>query len=422
MRQRVGFAFSQMFVASMLSANPSPLAMPQYNNVLTNDAFTNFYTVMTDAALTPAMGDYLNMLQSAAPANGAIANENFARENMQLFTLGLDLLNQDGSLQLDGSGNPIPTYTQDQVQAFARVFTGWTYANASGGAPTKFPTTIANYAVPMQPFDAAHDTGSKILLNGTVLPAGQTTMQDFTGAMQNVFQHNNLPPFISKELIQHFVTSTPSPAYVARIAAVFTNNGSGVRGDMKAVMRAILEDPEARAGDVAETTGGHLREPVLFLSAALRGLNFTNTSTTGTWYNLSPQVANLNEDPLRSSSVFNFFPPEYQIADTGINAPEFGIENTATVILRLSLADSIVFNKISGFTVDLSATGTFGVLAAQADPSAFVDYLSKIFMHSQMPATMRSQIVTTLTPLTTVQRTRVGVYLVLTSSQYKVIH
>jgi uncharacterized protein (DUF1800 family) len=420
LRQRVAFALSEMFVVSTQSVPGQ--AIPQFHNALANDAFTNFATIMKDVAMSPAMGLYLNMLDSAAPAPGQIANENFPRENMQLFTLGINLLNQDGSLQLDGSGNPIPAYTQAQVQAFALAYTGWTYATAAGGSPTKFPNNTANYADPMAAVESAHATGTKILLNGTVLSAGQTAEQDLTQALTNIFNHPNVGPFICTQLIQHLVTSTPSPAYVSRVAAVFANNGSSVRGDMKAVITAILTDQEARAGDTnASFDGGHLREPILFLTAMMRGLGFTNTDANGSFDSLSNYSNNLSERPYRANSVFNFFPPDYVIPATTLTAPEFGIENTATATLRMSLADSIVNNKISSFSVDLSNTSTLGTMAA--NPATLVSTLNTLLMHSQMPANMQSEIITAITPLiSNAQRVRVAIYLIVTSSQYKVIH
>jgi uncharacterized protein (DUF1800 family) len=414
-----------MFVVSTQSIDGA--SIPQFHNALANNAFGNFYTIMHDVTLSPAMGGYLNMLNSAKPAtvNGVvqIANENYSRENMQLFTIGLDLLNQDGTLQLDGSGNPIPSYTEAQVQAFARAYTGWTYSTAGGIAPTKFPNSPADYIDPMGALDSYHDTGSKTLLNGTVLPAGQTSVQDLTGALTNIFNHPNVGPFVCTQLIQHLVTSTPSPAYVSRVAAIFANNGSGVRGDMQAVIRAILTDQEARAGDTnASYNGGHLREPILFLTAMLRALNFTNTDVNGSYESLSNYSNTLSERPYRANSVFNFFPPDYVIPGTATVAPEFDIENTATATLRLSLADSIVNNKITSFTVDLSNTSTLGVMAA--NPTTLVNYLSMLLMHSQMPANMNTTIVNTITAITNnnAQRVRVAIYLIVTSSQYKVIH
>jgi uncharacterized protein (DUF1800 family) len=419
LRQRVAFALSEMFVVSTLSVPGQ--AIPQFHNVVANDAFLNFRTIMNDVTLTPAMGDYLNMLNSAKPPTGQIANENFAREMMQLFTTGLYLLNQDGSLQTDASGNPMPAYTQAQVQAFARAYTGWTYGNAAGTVAPKFPATT-DWVDPMAQFDAQHDTTAKVLLNGTTLPAGQTTQQDLKGALDNIFASPNVAPFVCKQLIQHLVTSTPSPAYVARISAVFANNGAGVRGDMKAVIIAIMTDTDARAGDTdASFDGGHLREPILFITAMIRGLGFTNIDVNGSYFSLSGQSAKLNEQPYRANSVFNFFPPSYVIPASTLNAPEFGIENTATAVLRLSLADTIVNNKISGFRVDLSNTSALGTMAA--NPANLVDTLSMLLMHSQMPSSMRTAIINAITPLTSnAQRARVAIYLIITSSQYKVIH
>jgi len=420
LRQRVAFALSEMFVVSTQSV--SGAAIPQFHNALANDAFGNFYTIMTDVALSPAMGGYLNMLNSAKPATGQIANENFARENMQLFTLGLYELNQDGTQQLDGSGNPIPSYTQAQVQAFAKAYTGWTYASATGGTPAKFPNSTANYAYPMAAVETSHDTTAKTLLNGTVLSAGGTAEADLAGALTNIFNDSNVGPFVCTQLIQHLVTSTPSPAYVSRVAAVFANDGNGVRGNMQAVITAIITDEEARAGDTNSSyDGGHLREPVLFITAMMRGLGFNNTDVNGSYFTLSNYSSPLNEEPYFANSVFNFFPPNYVIPGTTINAPEFDIENTATAVLRLSLADSIVNNKISGFSVDLSNTSALGTMAAT--PATLVSYLNTLLMHSQMPANMSTTIINTITPLTSnAQRVRIAVFLIVTSSQYKVIH
>jgi uncharacterized protein (DUF1800 family) len=260
------------------------------------------------------------------------------------------------------------------------------------------------------------------LLNGTVLPAGQTAEEDLSGALNNIFNHPNVGPFVCKQLIQHLVTSTPSPAYVARVAAVFANNGSGVRGDMQAVIRAILEDEEARAGDTNPAyDGGHLREPMLWMTNFLRATGFTNTDANSSYFSLSNYSNNLNERPYRSGSVFNFFPPSYVIPQTTLNAPEFDLENTASSILRLSLADSFVNNKITSFTIDLSATSPLGSLDSSS-PGQMVDALGKMFMHGQMPSDMRSEILSAIGGLGTAQQVRIATYLVITSSQYKVMH
>ena len=420
LRQRVAFTLSELFVIS--SDTDSATTITYYHNMLANDAFTNFSTIMNDVSLSPGMGAYLNMLNSAKAPAGQIANENYPRELMQLFTIGLNELNPDGTLQLDGSGNPIPTYAEAQVQAFARAYTGWTYATSTGGSPTSFPNKTPNYFAPMAAVESEHDATAKILLNGTVLPAGQTAEEDLAGALANIFNHPNVGPFVCTQLIQHLVKSNPSPAYVSRVAAVFANNGSGVRGDMQAVIRAILEDTEARAGDTNPLDdGGHLREPILWITNFLRAIGFTNTDPNSSYYSLSNYSNNLNERPYRSGSVFNFFPPSYVIPQTTLNAPEFDLENTASAILRLSLANTMVFNKITGFNVDLSATGTLGQIAA-ASPANLVDMLGLMFMHGQMPTDMRTEIINTISGLGTAEQVRVAVFLVITSSQYKVMH
>jgi uncharacterized protein (DUF1800 family) len=433
LRQRVAFAMSEMFVVSTNSVNAR--SVTTFQNTLANDAFGNFYTMMKDVSLSPAMGGYLNMLNSAKPANGQIANENYGRELMQLFTIGLDLLNPDGTLQVDGSGNPIPAYTEAQVQAFSRAYTGWTYATATGGSPTAFPNNTANYIDPMAAVESQHDMTAKVLLNGTTLPTGQSSSQDLTGALTNIFNHPNVGPFVCQQLIQHLVTSQPSPAYVARVASVFADNGNGVRGDLKAVVQAILMDIEARAGDTNATyNGGHLREPLLYVANAIRGLGFTFTGGgTGTgneyYYTLGNYSNPLGEKPYTSGSVFNFFPPDYIIPDSKVNAPEFGQENTASAILRLTLADNFVYNRISAFSVDLSATSAWGILAsktgdAATDSGNLVDALGNLFMHGQMPAAMRTAIVNHVATIINnpAERVRVATYLVLTSSFYKIEH
>jgi uncharacterized protein (DUF1800 family) len=436
LRQRVAFAMSEMFVISTNSENAR--AVTSFQNTLANDAFGNFYTMMRDVTLSPGMGLYLNMLNSAKPGtiNGVaqIANENYARENMQLFTIGLTMLNSDGTQQLDGSGNPIPTYTEAQVQAFARAYTGWTYGQPGGVALTKYPNSTADYDDPMQAYDAQHDVTTKILLNGTTLPAGQTSAQDLTGALTNIFSHPNVGPFVCRQLIQHLVGSNPSPAYVARISAVFANDGTGTRGNLQAVVQAILLDTEARAGDTnASFDGGHLREPMLYMTDVMRGLGFTFTgggTGTGAEYYYTPgnYTTALGEKPYTSGSVFNFFPPNYVIPGTATNAPEFGQENTASAILRLTLADDLVNNKISSFSVDLSATSALGLMAsatgnATTDSTNLVNALNTMFMHGQMPSAMQTDIVNHVATLTNIpERVRVATYLVLTSSLYKVLH
>jgi uncharacterized protein (DUF1800 family) len=430
LRQRLAMALSEIWVAPTDNDN----AMPFYLNTLANDAFTNYRTIMQDVTLTPQMGTYLNMVNSAVAAPGQIANENFGREMMQLFSLGPNLLNADGTAQTDSSGNMIPTYTQLQVEAFARAYTGWTYANPDGSAPSGFNYT-GNWNYPMVPVENQHDNNSKTLLLGTTLPQSQSAEQDLKGALDNIFAHPNSGPFICRQLIQHLVTGNPSPAYVQRVSEVFANNGSGVRGDMKAVLTAIIMDQEARAGDAqtgdqAESNpavdGGHLREPLLWTLNLVRALDATPSNPNDPYPYVALMEGNvgaLGEAPFTQTSVFNYFSPQYVIPQTAINSPEFGLENTGTTITRMNLANVIVNNAAIGLVIDLSATSVIGQQAG--DPAQLADYLGMLFMHSQMPTDMRSELITAISAIPATDpkaRAEVAAYLVVTSSQYKIIH
>ena len=421
LRQRVAFALSEMWVVS--SQEVSAYAMPQYLNVLSTDAFSNWYTLMKDVTLTPAMGSYLNMVNSFKPANGAIANQNFAREMMQLFSIGTTSLNIDGTPVLDSYGNPVPNYNQTQIDGFARAYTGWTYPNLTGSL-INGPNWAPTFNAPMTPVDDTHDTAAKPLLNGVTLPAGQTAAQDLEGALQNLFNHPSLPPFVCKQLIQHLVTSNPSPAYVSRVASTFLNDGQGVRGDMRAVIQAILLDPEARAGDdgSVDPNFGHLREPILWLTGSLRGLNATTAQSALTTFIFTDASAiSLGQEPQASPSVFNFFTPSYQLPGTNTFAPEFQLEQTASALSRLNAGNAVVFSDwIGDFNIDFPG---YWASLLTPDPNALMDQLSRVFLHSQMSAQMRSSILTAISGSTDpIDRVRMAIYLVITSPQYKISH
>jgi uncharacterized protein (DUF1800 family) len=425
LRQRVAFALSEIFVVSTDMVNAR--AIPSYGNLLADDAFGNFRQIIIDVATSSAMGEYLNMLNSAAPAAGEIANENFARELMQLFTTGLYLLNPDGSLQLNTQGMTQPVFTELQVQAYARALTGWTYANPTGGVPTSFPNGVPNFDQPLQPVPNSHDLSAKAVLNGVTLPAGQTAQADLSGVIDSIFNHPNVGPFVSRQLIQHLVTSTPSAAYVGRVAAVFANDGSGVRGDMKAVITAILNDPEARAADTDPTVNdGHLREPILYFTGILRALQFTNVDPQGRYDAATNYASPLGETPYAAASVFNFFPPSYIVPGTTLNAPEFAQEDTSAAILRMTLADSIVRNHLTSFNIDMSPASFLGQIAsatgnAAADSANLVTALNILFTHDQMSVPMQSAIAANAALLTDIgQRVRVSTWLVISSNFYKI--
>jgi uncharacterized protein (DUF1800 family) len=432
LRQRVALALSEIWVTSGFTVPPQGMA--PYMRLMQQDAFANYRTnIMYDFTLSPAMGDYLNMVNNDKPTSVIHANENYARELMQLFTIGLNQLNQDGTTQLDSSGNLIPTYNQTEVQAFARAYTGWTYPTAPGATLQKHNPQY--WIGPMQALESNHDTASKTLLpvNGTAvtLPAGNSSSADLNGALDNIFAQPSLAPFVCQQLIQHLVSSNPSPAYVSRVVAVFDSGtfsttgasfGSGQPGDMQAVVAAILLDSEARRGDDPTTANpgdGHLREPILYIANILRA--FVSASDGAGPVNYA---SGLSEGPLSAPSVFNFFPPDYLIPGTSLLGPEFDIETTATTLVRANFVNSFVYNSIgSGTTVSFSPYAT---LAASPDASGqLLDTLNTLLLHGSMSASTRASILTAVNAVPAgtdqnLQRAQAAIYLILSSSQYQV--
>jgi uncharacterized protein (DUF1800 family) len=417
LRQRVAFALNEMWVVSENKVS-DPTGYTNYMLALTNDALGNYYDVMKDVTLTPAMGHFLDMVNNDKPATGQHANENFARESMQLFTLGLNLLNPDGTSQIDSSGNPIPTYTQNDVMALGRAFTGWTYPTEPGQTLQKHNPSY--YGGPMVAFESNHDTGAKTFL-GQPLAAGQTAEQELDAALTIIFNHANLPPFVAQQLIEKLVTSNPSPAYVSRVAAAFASGkfqsyGTGKRGDMQATVAAILLDPEARRGDSSTTavaTDGKLREPVVMMISIARAFHGTTDGSGFTYWS-----GNLSQDLFNAGSVFNFFPPTNPIAGTTLNGPEFAIFNTNTTLARINFLNSIVYGTISsGTTVDLTPVINAGT------PDQMADWLNTLFLHGTMSSQMKTSIVTALGALSatdTKDQAKAAIYLVTASSQYQV--
>ena len=421
LRQKVAFALSQLFVVSLNKLFYSSQMAP-YQEMLYANAFATYPNLLGKVTLDPAMGVFLDMVNNdkANPLTGSVANENYAREVLQLFSIGTNQLNLDGSLVIV-SGAPVPTYDQTTIQNFARVFTGWTFA-ATAGQASYFPNHT-NFGAPMIAFDAHHDMTLKTLLNGTTLPSGQSAVQDMTGAMANIVGHPNMAPFVSRFLIQHMVTSNPSPAYITNVAQVFNNNGQGVKGDMQAVITAILLDPEARAGDTggaSDVKFGHLQEPALYLSSALRAVNATVDDTNYWAYDLF----NMGQDLFNSPSVFNYYSPQFHV---GANyAPEFQIQSPWVAVYRVNMMDSL-FGAYSG-TQATSGPGTTVDLtpwmSLAGNPAALVDALDSTLTHGQMPASMKSAIVTAVTGTGqgNLRRVQVGIYLIVTSSFYQVMH
>lgn len=366
-RQRATQALSQIFVISEKSnLQLSGPGMADYYDMLYRHSLGNFRDLLYDVSLHPMMGFYLSHINNPKSdlVNNIHPDENYAREIMQLFSIGLFELNQDGTRKLDSSGQPIPTYDNNDIKEFAKIFTGlapagywWPWEDYSwlttewGNEYNESPATIVTWE-PMIPFDDWHEPGEKTLLNGKIVPDGQTTLQDIDDAIDNLFNHPNVGPFIGKLLIQRLVKSNPTSAYVGRVAAKFNDNGAGVRGDMKAVVRAILTDAEALDCSWEEDPhAGKLREPLLRYTQALRAFNVYNESgRLWNWgYGFDEAVS---QGILASPSVFNFYLPEYQpngpIADADLVAPEFQIHTSATSINYINLAYDWFVNDYYG--------------------------------------------------------------------------
>lgn len=422
LRQRVAFALSQILVTSGTEVNHA-YGMARYQQMMLDHAFGNYRNLLQAMTLSPVMGRYLDMANSNKPdpARGISANENFARENLQLFTIGLYELNIDGTYKRAAQGALIPTYTQTTVENFARVFTGWTYPTVDGSQAVR--NNQPNYVSPMVAVENNHDTASKTLLNGAVLPAGQTALKDLNDAIDNIFNHANVAPFISKQLIQKLVGGSPSPAYVARVAAVFNNNGAGVRGDLKSVTSAILLDPEARGDIKMAANYGHLLEPTLLVTNLMRGLNGRSDGVY-----ISRQLGGMSQNLFTSPSVFNYYPPDKALPATGSTAPEFAILNSTTVFNRANFISNVVMgNAIAADTTVVGAIGTsidwaaFQALAN--DPAALVDKLAWTFTAGSLSDSARRIVVAAVNavassdPLT---RAKTAAYLVLNASQTQV--
>jgi uncharacterized protein (DUF1800 family) len=419
LRLRAAMALNELWVVGADTVS-DPVGYTNYMRTLDNDALTNYLNVMTDVTLTPAMGDFLNMVNNNAPAPGQHANENYAREIMQLFTLGLNKLNPDGTAVLDASGNPVPTYTQNDVMDLGRAFTGWTFPTAPGKSEQN--NNPPYYASPMIPVESEHDTGAKTIL-GQSIPAGQSAEQDLSAALNIIFNHPNVGPFVATQLIEKLVTSNPSPAYVQRVALAFNTGtfnsyGSGKRGDLQATIAAILLDPEARRGDVAATsvaTDGKLREPVVMIVSLCRAFH-VKTDGAG----LSYEGDQMSENIFYAPTVFNFFPPVNPIPQTTLNGPEFGIFNTNTSLARDNVINDAVYGAL-GSNTKLDFTPVINA----GSPDQMIAWLDTLFLHGTTPDQVKQIISTALSaydPADTQGQAQASIYLYTSSSMYQVQH
>lgn len=445
LRNRVALALSEIFV---ISERPSlvdvPLTLANYYDMLLDDSFGNFRKLLEDVTLHPAMGFYLTHVNNpkSDSALNRFPDENYAREVMQLFTIGLFELNNDGTEKLDSLGNPIPTYSNTEIREFAKVFTGLTFGDAFLFGQN--PQSELSYTVPMIMKDFWHEPGPKYLLNGFVVPNRNPVdgMADINDALDNLFNHPNVGPFIARRLIQRLVTSNPSPEYIDRVASAFNDNGQGVRGDMKAVIKAILLDPEARdCALVNDPFSGMLREPMVRYTQLCRAFNAY--SLAGTYRNdMDDLLALTLQRPLAAPHVFNFFLPDYQpigaIADANMHAPEFEITNAVTILGYANrLHDWIMkTNRVmeyrdffSGETndsdryVNLDLTDELA-LDEVVEIGDLVERLNLILAHGQLTEATRAHITKALEQVPQNRwetRVRMAIFLVMISPDYLII-
>ena len=409
LRQRMVFALSQIIVVSA-NKNIYGNELLPYVRLLNKHALGNYRSLLREMTLSPAMGKYLDLANSSKATGHTSPNENYPRELMQLFTIGLNELNQDGSLKLDAQGQPIPTYHQNTLREMARALTGWTYPTKPGQAAN---TRNQEYFVGlMEPRPPYHDTGSKTLLNGVVVPANQTVNQDLEAVLDNLFQHPNVPPFIATRLIRALVTSNPSPAYIQRVADVFVDNGQGVRGDLWSVAKAIFTDVEATAAPNAEF--GHLKDPLLHVLSLGRALNANVTDPMMFMY----IFRNLGQQVLAPTTVFSFYSPMTALPGyADLYGPEFQIYSPGLAIERANFIYQILTGQLgAAFSLDLTA---FNAVADNA--TALTEQVNQALFQGQMSAELK-QIIITATQVTQGTQNRVvgALYLAAISSEFSV--
>ncbi len=381
LRQRVGIALLDLLVVGIsgVNLNWKQFAMAAYVDSLWDNAFGNYRQILDAITYNAAMGSFLTFLgnKKANATTGAQPDENYARELMQLFTLGLYQLNADGSVKSGADGQPLETYKPADVSGIARVFTGLNLASSDS-------TTPARYRLPLVMTASTNETGTASFLGTSTAGGGTAAVKT---ALDTIFAHPNIAPFVSRQLIQRLVTSNPSAGYVGRVSAAFADNGKGVRGDMQAVIRAILTDTEARSDTVlASTSAGKLREPVTRLTGWARAFGATSPSAAWAIGDTSSTTTRLGQSPGRSSTVFNFFrpgytPPNTSLSAAGLVAPEFQITNEQTVVAYVNYLYGLIVNGTGDVKADYTA-----ILAKAADTQALVDQVNLVLAANQLSA------------------------------------
>lgn len=410
LRQRMINALAKIIVVST-NKNIYSNEVAPYWQILSRNAFGNYRQLLWEITVSPQMGKYLDLANSTKPGVGGGANENYPRELMQLFTIGLVQLNQDGSTKLDGQGNPIPTYSQADVAQLARALTGWTYPTAAGSQPQA--TNWENFSAPsMETRDQNHDTTAKTLPGGCAIPAGLTVTAETNAALDCLFQNANVGPFVATRLIRDMVTSNPSPGYIQRVAQVFNDNGAGVRGDLKAVLTAILTDSEARQ-DVAAPTSGRLKDPQFQFAELVRVLN-GSVSAQNTF---SYMFVDMAMSPLGPPSVFGFYPPLYRIPKSPLFGPEFQIYGPTESLVRANFFYFILTGQLGS---DVSVNLTPFQNAAVNIPT-LIDTVNNALLFGRMPQAMKDSLTTAIAAMPdNNQRVLTALYLTALSGHFAV--
>jgi Protein of unknown function (DUF1800) len=402
LRQRVAYALGQIFVISM-NKNVYPPEVVPYLRILSRNAFGNYRTLLGEISTSSQMGKYLDLANSNKPAAKSGANENYARELLQLFSVGLFRLNPDGSQELDAAGAPIPNYDQATIQQVALALTGWTYPGSGNN-------NWENFSAPLQPKDLNHDMRPKSFL-GCNLPANQSAATDMESVLDCVFKHPSIGPFVATRLIRSLVTSNPSPAYVKRVSAVFANNGSGIRGDLQSVVRAILLDQEAR-NDKAAPNSGRLKEPIYQTVALVRSLNGRIEPTNTLSWSLSLQA----QAPLVAPSVFGFYSPLFRIPNTTLFGPEFQIYSPSEAAQR----GNFLWDLISHSSAETALTP---FLSVAGNIAQLVDAIDQTLLYGRMPAPMRQSLANAIaTQRDNTSRVQTALHLTILSGYYAVQH
>ena len=400
LRQRMTLALSEIIVVSISGIASTPFkafSAAAFADILEANAFGNYRTLLEQVSTSSAMGAYLSFRgnRKANASTGSLPDENYAREVMQLFSIGLIELNLDGSAKLV-NGAPKETYVQDDVSQMARVFTGWDLDTSVGTSDTPDRVIRAMVQIPSR-----HELGEKRVL-GQVIAAGTDGVQSLKQALDILTAHPNMAPFISRQLIQRLVTSNPSPGYIARVATVFNDNGSGVKGDLKAVLSAILLDSEARSdGGLADTSFGKLREPLVRFIQWARCFGLTSADDSWNIGDLSDPATRLGQSPLRAPSVFNFFrpgyvPPNSAIGDRALAAPEFQITTESSVAGYVNFMQRNIANGIAGMKAD------YGVLSGLiSDSAALLAELNVLLAAGELSAATLASLKTALDSIAT---------------------